>query len=273
MLMKPRNIIHRKPDFTFHEHFEKHWLGGSPFKTHFLNSLTLIFPTGEKYFIRSVKKVLNKVKSKTLIKQAHQFIKQEAQHSHEHEKFFKVLERQGYEISSLIKILDNLVTKNFEPFFSEEYNIAITSGLEHITSLLAEISLEENFLKEAPQKLQDLFNWHAAEEIEHRAVAFDVLNEVDPKYDKRLIGILISYLFMSTYAGVATIHLLHQDKLLLKKETIKDFTSMFFTDEKLFFKAISIFFRYLNPDFHPDKHDIDKLSESFLFMFRTAEVA
>lgn len=271
--MKPRNIIHRKPDFNFDEHFDKHWLGGSPFKTHFLNSLTLIFPTGEKYFIRSINKVLKRVKSKTLKQEAFQFIKQEAQHSHEHEKFFKVLERQGYDIRKLVNTLDNLVTKYFEPFFSEESNIAITSGLEHITALLAEISLEENFLEEAPQKLQDLFNWHAAEEIEHRSVAFDVLNEVDSKYDKRLLGILVAYVLMSTYAGVATVHLLNQDKLLFKKETLKDFTSMFFTDEKLFFKAISIFFRYLDPDFHPDKQDIDKLSNSFFSMFQTAEAA
>lgn len=268
-----RNIIHRKPDFSFEEEFDKHWLGGSPFKTHFLNSLTLIFPTGEKYFIRSINKVLKRVKSKGLKKEAFQFIKQEAQHSHEHEKFFSVLERQGYDIKKLVKFLDDLVTKKFEPFFSEEYNMAITSGLEHITALLAEISLEENFLEEAPQKLQDLFNWHAAEEIEHRSVAFDVLNEIDSNYDKRLIGITIAYVLMSTYAGAATVHLLNQDKLLFKKETLKDFTKMFFTEEKLFFKAVSIFFRYLDPDFHPDKQDIDELSNTFFNVFQTAKAA
>jgi uncharacterized protein len=271
--MKPRNIIHRKPNFTFEEEFEKHWLGGSPFKTHFLNSLTLIFPTGEKYFIRSINKVLKKVKKKNLKQEAYQFIKQEAQHSMEHEKFFKVLERQGYDIRKLVGILDKLVTNYFEPFFSKESNMAITSGLEHITALLAEISLEENFLKEAPQKLQELFNWHAAEEIEHRAVAFDVLKEIDDSYQKRLLGITVAYVLMSAYAGVSTVHLLHQDKLLFKKETVKDFTSMFFTDEKLFFKAVSIFFRYLDPDFHPDKQDIDELSESFFNVFQMAKVA
>ncbi len=268
-----RNIIHRRPDFTFDEEFEKHWLGGSAFKTHFLNSLTLIFPTGEKYFIRSINKVMNRIKSGRLKKDALQFIKQEAQHSHEHEKFFKVLERQGYEIKGLVETLDNLVTKYFEPFFSKESNLAITSGLEHITALLSEISLEENFLKDAPQKLQDLFNWHAAEEIEHRAVAFDVLSDVDESYQKRIIGITVAYILMSAYAGVSTVHLLNQDGLLFKKETLKDFTSMFFTDEKLFFKAVSIFFRYLDPDFHPDKQDIDELSHSFFSIFQSAKAA
>ncbi|MCO4794362.1 MAG: metal-dependent hydrolase [Bacteriovoracaceae bacterium] len=266
-------ITHRKPDFTFDEEFEKHWLGGSAFKTHFLNSLTLIFPAGEKYFIRSVKNVLSRVKTKKLTSEAKQFIKQEIQHSIEHEKFFSVLEKQGYEIRPLLKVIDNLVSKKLEVFFAKESNISITAGLEHITALLAEISLEENFLKEAPQKIQDLFNWHAAEEIEHRSVAFDVLNDVDPRYEQRLIGIIIAYIAMSTFAGVCTINLLHQDKMLFKKKTFQDFTSMFFTDEKLFFKAISIFFRYLDPDFHPDKSDVDGLTKDIFNKFQSLKVA
>jgi uncharacterized protein len=258
--MGKRQIIHRKPDFNFDEEYPKHWLGESPFKTHFLNSLTIIFPTGEKYFTRSIKNCLNQVESELLVKEAKLFIKQESEHSKEHEKFFKILKDQGYQYSNLVGALDQLVTEVLEPYLDKKTNLSITAGLEHITALLSEISLEENFLDSAPQKLQDLFNWHAAEEIEHRSVAFDVLQEITKSYSKRIQGIIIGYIIISVFSALSTSYLLYQDKELLKFKTIKDFTNIFFLDEKLLFKAIKIFVRYLDPAFHPDNEELDDLA-------------
>jgi uncharacterized protein len=273
-IMKRRKIIHRKPNLQFTENYPKHWLGNSPFKTHFLNSLTIIFPTGEKYFIRSIKNLLSQVNSELLQEEAKLFIKQESEHFKEHEKFFKILETQGYTFNNIVSLLDHIVGEILEPYFDSTTNLSITAGLEHITALLAEISLEENFLEDAPQKLQDLFNWHAAEEIEHRAVAFDVLQQVTKSYSKRIQGIMIGYLIISTFTALSTSYLLHQDKELFKLKTIKDFSELFFTDQALFLKAIKIFVRYLDPDFHPDKEDLDDLSSPvFTSLFSTLGVA
>jgi uncharacterized protein len=258
--MKKRTLIHRRPDFQFDKDYPKHWLGGSPFKTHFLNSLTIIFPTGEKYFIRSVKNILSNVRSELLKNDAALFIKQESEHFKEHEKFFKILNKQEYKYKNLVNLLDHVVNEILEPYLDKETNLSITAGLEHITALLSEISLEENFLEDAPQKLQDLFNWHAAEEIEHRAVAFDILQEITASYSKRIQGIIIGYIIISIFSALCTSYLLYQDKELFKLKTFKDFSEIFFTDQALFLKAIKIFFRYLNPDFHPDNEDLDDLA-------------
>lgn len=41
--------IVRKPEFNF-ENLETHYLNNNPVATHFVNSLHMIFPDGEKYF-------------------------------------------------------------------------------------------------------------------------------------------------------------------------------------------------------------------------------
>lgn len=257
-------VKHRKPNFEFKETIQKHWLDNSPFKTHFLNSLTLIFPLGERYFIRSINKVMGQIESELLRSEAKEFIKQEAQHSVEHEKFFHVLEDQGYEFHSLVDLMDTIVLEYLEPFFDKNTNLSITAGLEHITALLSEISLEENFLDGAPDKLKQLFDWHAAEEIEHRSVAFDVLQSITKNYSTRVQGLIIGYTIISIYSGFTTLYLLNQDKELFKFKTINDFSNIFFFKEKLFFKAAKIFLRYLHIDFHPSNSHVDELSDSIL---------
>lgn len=44
----------RKIDLPFDDGVPNHWLAGSPFATHFFNDLNLVFPDGERFFIRAV---------------------------------------------------------------------------------------------------------------------------------------------------------------------------------------------------------------------------
>ena len=59
-------LKHRKPNLKFPKKIPKHWFGQSAFKTHLLNSFTLFFPSGEKYFIRSIKRVLKDIDNEEL---------------------------------------------------------------------------------------------------------------------------------------------------------------------------------------------------------------
>ena len=59
--------------------------------------------------------------------------------------------------------------------FSPERQLAKTCALEHFTAMLAELMLEEpEFLEGMDQRMLPLWLWHAVEESEHKAVAFDV---------------------------------------------------------------------------------------------------
>lgn len=261
LIKEDQKLKHRRPGFSFHTSFEKHWLGGDAFKTHFLNSLTVIFPSGERFFIRSVKKVLPHITDKNLKTESLNFIKQEAQHAHEHSKLFKMLDKQGYDTKLLVSSIEKLIRQYLEPYNTEQFNLSLTAGFEHITALLSEISLSENFTKEAPKDLKELFDWHAAEEIEHRCVAFDALLEINPSYVLRILGLTYAYIILSVLVTICTSYFLYKDGLLFKKQTIASGIKMLFTQERLLLKALNIFIRYLDPNFHPSQSDIDSLAD------------
>lgn len=268
-----KNIKYRRPNFDFSKDIPKFWLNDSIFKTHLLNSFTLIFPAGERFFIRSISPFLNQISDDILKSEVKIFLKQEAQHAFEHEKFFERLREQGFEIDKINFIIDKLIFKFFEPNLSPKMCLAITAGLEHFTALLAELGLKEDFLKNAHPVMKELFEWHAAEEIEHRSVAFDVLQSIDNSYLLRTIGLVFAYILLVSFSGTSTIYLILQDKELLDKQFFKELSDTLLFKEALFFKSLHICLKYLRPDFHPQLNDLDHLSFSIFNNFKTSEVA
>jgi len=191
------------------------------------------------------------------------FIQQETEHYKEHEKFFSNLKHQGYDIDGLVKFLDSFIKNVPGTFNSNKMNLSLTAGLEHITALLAEIGLKDGFLKDAAKEMRELFEWHAAEELEHRSVAFDVLQEVDDSYLLRVMGLVYAYMLMSSFSGLFTVALIYQDRKLFSTKVWKEFSDVFFMDNALFIKAFFVFIRYLHPDFHPSENpELDKLFEN-----------
>ena len=59
-------------------------------------------------------------------------------------------------------------------------NLAATAALEHFTATLAELVLTNEEIRDlmGADAVRDLFVWHALEESEHKAVAFDVYKAV-----------------------------------------------------------------------------------------------
>lgn len=264
----------RKPDFNFKTDTPAHWLGGSPFKTHLCNSFTLLFPAGEKFFIRSVQKFLPQIKDERLKAEARLFIRQEAQHYLEHEKFFQILKAQGYDINKILDVVEGLITKISENHLSDKTAMAITAGCEHITALLSEIALTDDFFQDAPEDLKALFEWHSGEELEHRSVAFDVFEVANPSYGHKVAGLIGAYVFFSVFTSYITCSLLWQDKTLFKARTVIDAMDCFFFKHKLFPKALAIFARYLLPDFHPSRYkELESMAESVFNRYSNYGVA
>ena len=193
-------IKRRRVNFEFPLSIPRHWLAGSAFRSHLLNSFTLIFPEGEKYFIRSIERYSKQITNPKLKSDVREFMRQETQHYIEHEKFLKNLRLQGYQIDPLLKFIKFMTRDVLEPFLGPKMNLSITAGLEHFTALLAEIGLKEKFLEGAHPEMRRLFEWHAAEEIEHRAVAYDVLQTIDDSYLLRVAGLFNAYTYRVLWA-------------------------------------------------------------------------
>lgn len=110
-----------------------------------------------------------------LAEDARNFVHQESSHAREHGRMNEVLIDAGYDIEPLERAI-----KSFVSFFrgrSEMTRLTATMCIEHFTSIIAaEILKNDHHLAGADPELHELWIWHAIEEIEHKAVAFDVWN-------------------------------------------------------------------------------------------------
>jgi predicted metal-dependent hydrolase len=147
------------------------WNGGDPVATAVYNGLSATFPEGEAFFVESVRQFREGTPEK-LAGEIKAFTTQEAIHSREHAAFNKSAIEAGYDLAKLEERVHwrlELV-KSRPPIAS----LAATMALEHFTAILAhELLADPRHLAGAETDSANLWRWHAAEEIEHKGVAYD----------------------------------------------------------------------------------------------------
>lgn len=238
----------------------RHWYGGNPLQTHLANALTFVFPAGERFFVRSVRHYNQQIKNGHLRSKVRVFAGQEIQHQLSHQQAFLALEQQGYEIQSYLAWYEKMAYAIIEPASPPELRLATTAALEHFTSALGEFALATEMLDVAHPAMQALLKWHAAEEIEHRDVAFDVLQEVAPGWGWRFAGFLVALATLSIFWTAGIRHLIKQEKRLCLREgsmQVYNFLGRYglgFTLQML---------SYLKPGFHPQQSQSDELAEAY----------
>jgi predicted metal-dependent hydrolase len=162
------------------EDLPKHFAGeGDVIRPHLTAMLSAMFPDGEDFFVRSVRHYRDRITDPVLKKQVAGFIGQEAMHGREHRELNDRLAALGYptkRLERLVKFGLGLRSKYAPPIA----NLALTAALEHFTATMAESLLSAPDLHEdfAHEGLRNVFLWHALEESEHKAVAFDVYKAV-----------------------------------------------------------------------------------------------
>jgi uncharacterized protein len=149
----------------------RHWVNGDPHATAFFNCLSAIFPQAETFMIRCLAGWVDKVPA-DLSATIRNFIEQEAGHSREHVAMNRALTDAGYDIASLEKAIRNLVDR-FDRL-NDVTKLTATICIEHLTAIVAAQVLESDCLIGSDAEMQEIWNWHCLEEVEHKAVAFDV---------------------------------------------------------------------------------------------------
>jgi uncharacterized protein len=147
--------------------------------SHVLAVLSSVFPDGEDYFVRSVEAVRHRVEDPKLRKDVEGFIGQESMHGREHRVLNARLAELGYPTRAIGTYVQKLTALR-ERFQSEQGNLAVTAALEHYTATLAETLLSDPDARAeiGHDSVRYLLLWHALEEAEHKAVAFDVYRRV-----------------------------------------------------------------------------------------------
>ncbi|MDX1958696.1 MAG: metal-dependent hydrolase [Leptospiraceae bacterium] len=250
------------------EDIPRNWLWGNQFATHFVNSLHLVFPDGEKFFIRSVKAHEEFIKDPELKKRVKAFIAQEVTHGNEHKKFWNTLKKQGYDIQTFLDLFESTnfdtIEKYANQFLGAKHSLAVTVALEHLTASLAEYVF--NDLKELEgthEDMRQMLLWHAAEEIEHKSVAFDVLKEVDDSYALRMKGMIQGAIFLVVYTLIGFFLFMSQEIKRGTKFSLFEFGEFIYHFHNLGIVMGKEILNYANPNFHPDLIPNEKYSVEF----------
>jgi predicted metal-dependent hydrolase len=147
------------------------WHGGDPVATAYFNALSAAFPQGETFFIESVRRYRDAV-HEPLREQIAAFVQQESMHTREHVVFNKLLRTAGYDTTAM----DAETRRRVDEARARPpvVQLALTVALEHFTAIMAHSLLTEREpLPGASEDIVRLWQWHAIEEIEHKAVAYD----------------------------------------------------------------------------------------------------
>ncbi|HEY4239164.1 MAG TPA: metal-dependent hydrolase [Kofleriaceae bacterium] len=240
----------------------KHWLAGHAAATQISNGVNLLFPHGERFFVRSVKYFMDQIEDPALLAQIKGFFGQEGRHARAHDRFNEILRGQGYEIDQFLERYE-AISSWIEAHSPPKLRLAVTAASEHFTAILAEGAFRFDLLDAAHPAMRDLLAWHAAEEIEHKAVAFDVLKQVDPSYALRVAGLLLATTMLGGFWAWAALVLLKQDGLSPRatRAAMKTLPNRNPIIRRVFLRGIR---EYLRRDFHPSQIPNDSLATSWM---------
>jgi len=245
---------------AFEEYFSdvpRHYaVDGDLVLSHVGAALSAVFPDGEDYFVRSVRHFRDGITDADLKKQVAGFIGQESVHGREHRAFNDRLGELGYptkKFESLTKKGLALRWKLAPP----KANLAATAALEHFTATLAELVLTNEEVRRhfGHPAVTDLFVWHALEESEHKAVAFDVYKAVGGTERTRVwtmkairVGFVVG---MSLQIAISLLgdRDTYRPRTLLR--SLKRFAKSPLVSRELWAQLKD----YDRPDFHPDDRD------------------
>lgn len=263
-IKRPKSVIispyRLKTDF-----FSKtpvYWINNDPFLTHYFNALSLLFPEGERYFMDSVKLPMERNKDEQLNKDVRIFIAQEGLHGSVHDKLNTFLKQVGgyQSIDAMIRLTKtglDLAKKHL----SNSQNLAITIGLEHITAILAEELLVNTELSlQIHDTVRPTWLWHAIEEIEHKAVAYDVYDiTYYQNYFERVFFFYIATIILLVVLHSFQAKLLHEDKELFNLKMWSEGLWKLYGYKGYISGLFIEWLRYFKPGFHPWQKDNSSL--------------
>jgi predicted metal-dependent hydrolase len=254
----------RDRNYNYDELTQPYYDAGNIILTSEWETLGLIIPCGERFFIRSVQRLAPKAKKAELKVQINGFIGQEAMHAKETERSIEPLIKRGFPASQVQAFMERTIAF-FERIIPARLALAGTAAIEHHTAVLSLWHLSTQYSRKhiAPPYRQHV-EWHGAEELEHKAVAFDLLQEVAPNnYLLRAVGFLLAMM-------VVWISFLRVRGMILKWEGLT--RAQIHQERKkarkirmsLMSPGLPYLWLYLKPGFHPNDLEDGGLSKKIL---------
>lgn len=241
---------------------QRHYVDGDLVMSHVIAHLSAVFPEGEDFFVRSVRRFADQVTDPELKSRVRGFIGQEVSHGREHRALNERLQQMDY---STVRV-DRTVRRNMkivERWLSPLTCLAVTAAFEHFTAVLAETLLSDERAQAllGSTEVRSLLLWHAIEESEHRSVAFDVYRAVGGTETRRIWTMRVIRLsFTAAVAIYSSISLLGDRATY---NPVRLFRSLAALRHSPFLTRAVVrrVFAYTKPGFHPDDTDNTALLE------------
>jgi len=251
------------------------WLGGDVVATAVFNALSLTFPDGERMFMDAVRHYKHLVAGQ-LLEDANAFITQEAIHIREHVAMNKIMDPSHYPLEAIrVHIRKDIeIAEKLGPMTM----LAATISLEHFTALLGNSVLNDPAMLEgAPEDMKRLWQWHALEETEHKAVAFDVFvvaTKGMPKWRRYFIRqqamMLTTLQFTMNLTRYAS--MLLQADGMSRGKSVRKVLWFLFGKPGFFRNGLRGYWSWYKPGFHPWSHDNSAMLESWRARFAVEPV-
>ncbi len=250
-------ITPRDVDFDLDPTHAMDWLGGSKEQTLFLNALSILFPPGERFFIASVLANRAGVTDPKLKDEIKAFCTQEAFHTREHIAYNAALktfvdsDRLDRELTEYLAWVKKTLPAGGP--------LLATCALEHFTAIMAHALLEDKtYMKGAQPDYERMWTWHALEECEHKAVAYDVFRATmkGPFVEFRRMAVMfLTTLTFFKFIGKHVLALMTAQGLAKSPVSWAKLLWYVFGAPGIMRRIAGPYLKYYNPKFHPN--DID----------------
>ncbi len=252
----------RKRVYSFDDDIPRYWAKNNPVITAFYNALSTVTPEGERFFIKNVRHAAEQVEEITLNKDVKDFIEQEASHSIGHRALNGWIQSKGYPVEKSLSYTKSLFLW-VNKCFSLKHRLAMTAAIEHFSSVMSDRFLRYSSINEVIEpSMREFLMWHCAEEIEHKAVAFDLYQLLYGGYFSRIFQMLFITLFYIPSVFGVQFRYLHHDRQLFNMKAWWEAVVYFWIKPGWFSRVPSGYVRYYQKNFHPwndDNSDIVKL--------------
>jgi uncharacterized protein len=257
-LITPRNIRFDLPAETLASRRQSDPAGALLY-----GALSAVFPQGERFFIESVRQHFDVVQDPKIRADITAFVRQEVNHTREHAAMNALIAEDGYDLASVEHRTATYLDKIGQR--SPLRQLMFTVCLEHFTAVFAHALLANpKHLAAASPLERRIWLWHAVEEVEHKAVAFDVFASVTASWSgprrwlfRNLSMIETLWLFLKVMA----LHLadLRAQEPRPERTRWRAVMVLLLWDPALLADLAPQILRFFVPGFHPWQHDDSEL--------------
>ncbi|WP_338663051.1 metal-dependent hydrolase [Pararoseomonas sp. SCSIO 73927] len=185
-------IIPRDIRFGIAAQPDRAWFDGDLLKSALVDGFAVMLPEGERFFIRSLRPFAGELKDPEVLKGIQGYALQEAFHTREHESYNDGLRALGYDVEGMEAKAKRMLSAAQGP----RSRVVVTCAIEQITySMSCSVLGRPKLLRRVNPAYRRLWTWHALEEVEHSAVAFQVLHAIPSRLPgwKRYVGRVLTF--------------------------------------------------------------------------------